>query len=70
MRNKCTRKNNILSALIGAAIGCILSGVSVLNWTGVYQQTSYKVVAIIMIIIGALWLVLFTYINRKVLFRF
>ena len=69
MKNKITRKNNILSAVIGAACGCILAGISVLNWSGVYQQTCYKVIATTMIVIGACWIVLFVFVNRKILFR-
>ena len=67
---KCTRKNNILSCLLGCSIGCILTGISVLNWTGVYQLHIYKIVSVVMITVGSIWLVLFTYVNRKVLFRF
>lgn len=70
MRNKYTRRNNILSALTGAAIGFILTGINVLNWTGLYQLPVYKIVSIVMITVGSIWLVLFTYVNRKVLFRF
>ena len=69
MRNKCTRKNNILSALLGVAIGCVLFGINLLNWTGVYQLPVYKVIAIIMIIVGVVWISLFIYVNRKILFR-
>ena len=70
MRNKYTMKNNILSALTGAAIGCVLTGINILNWTGVYQLPVYKIVSVVMITVGSIWLVLFTYVNRKVLFRF
>jgi hypothetical protein len=70
MRNKYTRRNNILSALTGAAIGLILTGINVLNWTGLYQLPVYKIVSVVMITVGSIWLVLFTYVNRKVLFRF
>lgn len=69
MKNKITRKNNILSAVLGAACGCILSGISILNWSGVYQQTCYKVIATIMIVVGACWIMLFVFVNRKILFR-
>lgn len=69
MKNKITRKNNILSVALGIACGCILSGASVLNWSGVYQQPYYKVIATIMIIVGACWIILFTIANRKILFR-
>jgi len=69
MKNKITRKNNILSAVLGAACGCILAGISVLNWSGVYQQTCYKVVATIMIVVGACWIMLFVIANRKLLIK-
>ena len=69
MKNKITRKNNILSLVFGIAIGCILTGISVLNWSGVYQQTCYKIAAAIMIILGACWISLFLLVNRKILFR-
>ena len=69
MRKKSIIKNNILSAITGSAIGSILSGISILNWQGVYQQTQYKVAATILIVVGAVWLVLFTYVNRKILFK-
>ena len=69
MRKKIKRKNNILSAITGGAMGSILSGISILNWQGVYQQHQYKVAATIMIVVGATWLVLFGYVNRKILFK-
>ena len=69
MRKKIKRKNNILSFITGGAIGSILAGISVLNWQGVYQQTQYKIAATIMIVVGAAWLILFAYVNRKILFK-
>ena len=60
----------ILSCLLGCSIGCILTGISVLNWTGVYQLPIYKIISIVLITIGSVWILLFTYVNRKVLFKF
>jgi hypothetical protein len=69
MRKKIRRKNNILSFITGGATGSILAGISILNWQGVYQQTQYKIAATIMIVVGVVWLVLFAYVNRKILFK-
>ena len=69
MRKKIRRRNNILSAITGGAMGSILAGVSILNWQGVYQQMQYKVAAVIMIVVGVLWLVPFVLVNRKILFK-
>ena len=69
MRKKIRRRNNILSFITGGAMGSILSGISILNWQGVYQQMQYKVAAVIMIVVGVLWLVPFVLVNRKILFK-
>jgi hypothetical protein len=69
MRKKIRRKNNILSAITGGAIGSILAGISILNWQGAYQQAQCKIAAVIMIVVGVVWLILFTIANRKKLFK-
>lgn len=68
MRKKIKRKNNILSFITGCAIGSILVGINLLNWPGPYQQVKFKIAAVIMIVVGVLWLVPFILVNRKILF--
>jgi uncharacterized membrane protein YsdA (DUF1294 family) len=70
MRNKYTRKNNILSALLGCSIGCILTGINFLHVYTLPQFKTIRIVSIVMIVVGVVWISLFTYVNRKVLFRF
>lgn len=69
MRKNIKRKNNILNFITGCAMGSILVGVNLLNWTGPYQQVNFKIAAVIMIVAGVLWLVPFVLVNRKVLFK-
>lgn len=70
MRNKYTRKNNILSVLFGCSIGCILTGIDFLQVYTLPQFKTIRIVSIVMIVVGVVWISLFTYVNRKVLFRF